>query len=364
MSSCGCDSVAYLHLEVLDLRKNIYATICEGESYKFGNSEYSETGIYVDTIPNPGSCDSIKILTLVVIPTTYESSLTICQSEPLEWNDTLLTTSGRYERRYSNANGCDSIEVLNLTVLSTFVELNATICQGSSYLFGARELTEAGVYVDSMVNILGCDSIITLNLVVREPARGIFEDYVCEGYEYVGFGFKTQAGEIKTDTVLYRTVKTIEGCDSIVELHVEFVPTAHVDTTVTIKEGEYYEFGEKTLTSAGQYKETFVTSLGCDSIVNLTLEVVTGVDNVYALPLTIVPNPIGSGQATYVNREFTAEEQRGLRIEVIDARGEVVVSDYPTEYPITITRLNVRGVYLVRIVSGTGDVYVGKLVVN
>ena len=82
------------------------------------------------------------------------------------------------------------------------------------------------------------------------------------------------------------------------------------------------------------------------------------------MPLVIAPNPIKGGETTYVNQSWTAEEQRGLRIEVIDARGEVVMSDYPTEYPITITRLNVRGVYLVRIVSGTGDVYVGKLVVN
>ena len=363
-SSCGCDSVAYLHLEVLDLRRNIYATICEGDSYQFGSNVYSETGIYVDTIPNPGSCDSIKILTLVVIPTTYESSLTICQNEPLEWNDTILTTSGRYERRYSNASGCDSIEILNLTVLPTYIELQASICQGSSYLFGARELTESGVYVDSMVNILGCDSIITLNLDVREPARGFFEDYVCEGFEYVGFGFKTKVGEIKADTVLYRSVKTIEGCDSIIELHIDFILTAHIDTTITIAEGEYYEFGEKTLTSAGVYKETFVTSLGCDSIVNLTLEVETGVDNVYALPLTIVPNPIGSGQATYINREFTAEEQRGLRIEVVNSVGQIMAMQYPTQYPISVSGIDVSGLYYIRVITGTGDLYVGKLIVK
>ena len=103
-------------------------------------------------------------------------------------------------------------------------------------------------------------------------------DYVCEGYEYVGFGFRTAIGEITADTVLYRTVKTIEGCDSFIGLYIDFVPTAYVDTTVSIIEGEYYEFGEKTLTKAGVYKETFVTSLGCDSIVNLTLIVKPGVD--------------------------------------------------------------------------------------
>jgi hypothetical protein len=36
----------------------------------------------------------------------------------------------------------------------------------------------------------------------------------------------------------------------------------------------------------------------------------------------------------------------------------------PDNYPIEIVGLGVRGIYMVRIVSGTGDVYVGKIVVN
>ncbi len=364
MSSCGCDSVAYLHLEVLDLRKNIYATICEGDSYKLGDKSYNETGIYVDTIPNPGSCDSIKILTLVVIPTTFESSMTICEGEPFVWNGSELTTSGRYEHKHLNVNGCDSIEILNLTVLPKYVELETSICHGSSYLLGARELTETGVYYDSLVNVLGCDSIVKLTLEVRDPMRGLFEDYVCEGYEYVGFGFQVNAGEINADTVLYRTVKTVEGCDSVIELHVEFVPTAHVDTVVTLLDGEHYEFGEKTLTKAGKYTESFVTSLGCDSIVNLTLEFITAIDNIYALPLTIAPNPISGGQMTYVNREFTAEEQQGLRIEIVNSVGQIIAMEYPTHYPVAITGVNVSGLYYVRVMTGTGDLYVGKLIVK
>ena len=364
MSSCGCDSVAYLHLEVLDLRKNIYATICEGDSYKFGNKSYSETGIYVDTIKNPGSCDSIKILTLVVVPTTFESNMTICEGEPLEWGGDLLTTSGRYEHKYKNVNGCDSIEILNLTVLPKYVELEASICHGASYLLGARELTETGVYYDSLVNVLGCDSIVKLTLEVREPLRGIFEDYVCEGYEYVGYGFRTSVGAIKNDTILSRTVSNVDGCDSIVEVHLEFVPTAIVDTTVTLVQGEYYEFGEKTLTSAGKYKETFVTSLGCDSIVNLTLEFITAVDNIYALPLIIAPNPINGGQISFVEREFTIEEQQGLRIEVVNSVGQIIAMQYPTQYPIAVEGIDVSGLYYIRITTGTGSLYVGKLIVK
>ena len=52
-----------------------------------------------------------------------------------------------------------------------------------------------------------------------------------------------------------------------------------------IVEGDYYEFGENTLTKSGVYTETFATwGTACDSVVNLTLEVLTGVDNIYTLP--------------------------------------------------------------------------------
>ena len=281
----------------------------------------------------------------------------------LDWEGMQLSETGRYEKAYRNKYGCDSIEVMNLWVIPKQVDLSATICQGTTYYFGGVERSEAGVYVDSLVNILGCDSIITLHLSVSEPSRSRFEDYVCEGYEYVGYGFKVFG--ITADTLLERATSTLAGCDSVVEVFVKFVPTVEVDTIVTIVDGEFYEFGERTLTKAGLYTETFITQgTSCDSIVNLTLVVETGLEGVYALPLVVAPNPIRGGESTYVNRNWTLEEQRGLRVEVVDARGEVVMSYMPDNYPIEIVGLGVRGIYMVRIVSGTGDVYVGKIVVN
>ena len=359
ISSCGCDSIVRLYLVVQPKRTITNDTICEGETYTFAGEELSATGIYVDTI----SYCEFSILNLVVHPKYFEHGDTICEGTILEWEGLTLTETGRYEKVYKNQYGCDSIEVMNLWVIPKRVEFATTICEGTTYYFGGKELSKPGVYVDSLVNMLGCDSIITLRLSVSEPSRSRFDDYVCEGYEYVGYGFRVF--DIDSDTLLSRVTSTIDGCDSIIEVFVDFVPTIVVDTVVIIEEGSFFDFGERTLTKPGFYTETFMTKgTSCDSIVNLTLEYITGLESVYALPLVIAPNPIKGGEITYINRSWSAEEQRGLRIEVIDAQGEVVMSDYPTEYPIVVVGLNVRGVYLVRIVSGTGDVYVGKLVVN
>jgi hypothetical protein len=345
------------------LRENVYARICEGESYLFGGKEYTATGIYVDTIPNPGSCDSIKILTLVVAPTTYESYLTICDVEPLLWNDTLLTTSGRYVRTFHNVGGCDSIEVLHLTVLPSSVELHATICQGSSYLFGARELTAPGIYHDSLVNVLGCDSIVTLHLTVSEPSRGIFTDYACQGYEYVGYGFRIEASQLHADTILSRTVKNLAGCDSIIEVHLDYVPLSVIDTVVTISAGDVYEFGEQTLTKPGTYTGTFVTTQGCDSVVNLTLQVSTGVLSVEASQLVIVPNPVQVGEVAYI--QFDSEFSiLNSEFSILNSVGQIVYIGTPTSYPIIVGNISVSGVYYVRLITESGDLYVGKLIVH
>lgn len=358
-SSCGCDSIVRLYLVVQPKREVINDTICEGEVYEFAGKEITSTGIYVDTI----SYCEFRVLNLIVHPKYFEHGDTICEGTILDWEGMTLRETGRYEKIYRNQFGCDSIEVMNLWVIPEQVGLKETICQGTTYYFGGVERSEAGVYVDSLVNILGCDSIITLHLSVSKPSRSRFDDYVCEGYEYVGYGFRELG--IEKDTLLSRTTSTLAGCDSIVEVFVEFVPTVVVDTLVRIVEGDYYEFGENTLTKSGVYTETFATwGTACDSVVNLTLEVLTGVDNIYTLPLIVAPNPILGGETTYVNRSWTADEQRGLRVEIVDGRGQIVQMFYPEDYPIAISGIEVRGVYLVRVISGTGETYLGKFIVR
>ena len=94
------------------------------------------------------------------------------------------------------------------------------------------------------------------------------------------------------------------------------------------------------------------------------MTVSTATENTYALPIVVAPNPVYGGQSTFVNREWTAEEQNGMRVEVLNAVGQLITSFAPATYPIEVGGLNVSGVYYIRITSGTGDVYIGRLVVK
>lgn len=72
---------------------------------------------------------------------------------------------------------------------------------------------------------------------------------------------------------------TIEVTDGIETASYQFVVTVHPnyneEDQVTICNGSSYQFGSQTITEAGVYTEQFTSVAGCDSIVQLTVTVVT-----------------------------------------------------------------------------------------
>ncbi len=64
----GCDSLVFLDLTVSpELNFFIDINLCIGASFSIGNTAYSTTGVYVDTIPNLTGCDSTITLDLTMI---------------------------------------------------------------------------------------------------------------------------------------------------------------------------------------------------------------------------------------------------------------------------------------------------------
>lgn len=63
------------------------------------------------------------------------------------------------------------------------------------------------------------------------------------------------------------------GCDSTVNLTLNVNPTYITSESATICNGQTYQFGPNTLNSGGVYSYVFTSITGCDSTVNLTLTV-------------------------------------------------------------------------------------------
>lgn len=361
-SSYGCDSIVVLHLYVDDASTTTNAYICEGDTYNFNGKILTESGTYIDTVVNARGCDAVVTLNLTVIPTNFEEKKVICEGDSYNWYDLTLTTQGRYTKNFTNSLGCDSIHIIDLEVIPRNIDTTITICQGSYLQFGDEELTVAGEYTNTFVNSLNCDSIVHLTLVVTDATRNVVQDYACEGYDYNGYGFNVSG--ITKDTVVERIVTNLAGCDSVIEVHLTFVPTDTAHISATINQGEIYEFGGNTYSQAGEYTYRTMSSMGCDSITILTLEVITSADNSFIIPMVVAPNPIRGGEVTYLVKEWTDEEKAGMTVEVLNSVGQRLMMFKPNSYPISIDGIYTAGVYHIRVISGTGDVYIGKLIVK
>lgn len=101
--------------------------------------------------------------TTVVVDTVYVVlDESICDGESFEFGDGNYTTAGSYT--YTSN---DTVYTLTLTVNPTYnVTLNDSITAGETYTqYGFNE-SAAGTYTQNLTTVNGCDSIITLNLTV------------------------------------------------------------------------------------------------------------------------------------------------------------------------------------------------------
>ncbi|MCC6600945.1 MAG: gliding motility-associated C-terminal domain-containing protein [Crocinitomicaceae bacterium] len=138
-TGAGCDSIVTLHLDVVPFLTNtINETICEGMSYSFGSNSYTNSGVYESTFTSAAGCDSIVTLNLIVTP-PYSNIITedICEGETYLFNGSSYSESGSYSASFLSEGGCDSIITLNL-VVHPIPQVNIgdlyTACQGTPIL--------------------------------------------------------------------------------------------------------------------------------------------------------------------------------------------------------------------------------------
>lgn len=167
----GCDSIITTDLTVLPAAVyNQSLTICFGNSIVIGNDTLNSTGVFSSTLTNPSGCDSIITTNLTVLPLLSSSqSLSICAGDSVVIGNSVYSTSGSYIDSLFSSNGCDSVVTTNLTVNIPYSGTQTfTICDGDSITVGTNTYTTAGTYTDIFSNTTtGCDSIITTTLNVN-----------------------------------------------------------------------------------------------------------------------------------------------------------------------------------------------------
>lgn len=112
------------------------------------------------------------------------------------------------------------------------------------------------------------DTLYTLSLTVYPAVQTVIYDTICQGYRYTANGFDE---EVLQSTMLSMRTTSSNGCDSMVTVYVEVLPTVYSDTTI-------YACTEYTLNGTTYYSnqvlmDTLVSATGCDSISRIFLRI-------------------------------------------------------------------------------------------
>jgi len=216
-----------------------------------------------------------------VVDTEYAYEASTCANEP--YSDELfsgLTEAGEYKTTIPNMQGGDSLITLTLTVLPTYsFPTEASIQMDESYTWHDKEYKNLapGTYKDTvfMKTLAGCDSIFTLVLTVKSIGYEFSEERtLCKGEQAAWRDKPLPADEAGT-VVLYDSLKSVYGQDSVFILTLTVLPTYSIPTEASIQMDESYTWHDKEYKNLapGTYKDTvFMKTLaGCDSIFTLVL---------------------------------------------------------------------------------------------
>lgn len=148
--------------------------------------------------------------------------------------------------------------------------IEASICEGENYPFGTQSPSEPGNYIETFISVSGNDSTVLLILTVNPTFNVAKTISLCENELPYTFGTQsiTSAGEYE------ETFTSVTGCDSLVTLNLIVKPSHQTSKEEVICANELpYLFGSQSLTESGEYQETFQNIAGCDSLVTLNLVV-------------------------------------------------------------------------------------------
>lgn len=245
----------------------VYDTISDGQTYTWFGETYAVEGTYRKVLGD-NNCMQNYTLHLTVLPFPIQVIDTaFCHGDTIRWNEHFYTEPGTYQDTLFSQVGIEGIYQLNISDRRVFTRLTASV-NDDSYLFDGHLLTESGTYRYTYLSSDGCDSVVTLHLGLQEPCTIHTDEYLalCDEETVIWHEQPCSPGNEYHTSYL-----SVEGCDSIVTLHVTALEKKQMNLSVGLCPGDYYLMGAERLTEEGTYVYHLTSRKGCDSTVTLQL---------------------------------------------------------------------------------------------
>ena len=268
----GCDSITEIHLTVNDtLRDTLKFSLCAGQTVTVNDSIYYLDGWHRQNLRTPDGCDSILHIHLDVADTLRDTLfLSVCAGKTMDVNGQIYANRGWYRQHLRTPDGCDSILHIALMVDDTIRSHDYdTICDGNIYMYHDSAYRVAGAYRHLLKTPDGCDSIVTMHLFIRDTAVTHIYDTISDGDSYEFFG------EQYFQQGVYSEVLTRQknGCDSTIVLHLKVCRTTYTHLYDTICTNGTYIYADSVITDSGVFSRLEYSVDHCDSIILLHLTV-------------------------------------------------------------------------------------------
>lgn len=290
----GCDSVVVVDLDFYPEAINrIEASLCEGEFIAVNGNIYDETnstGTELLQGASVNGCDSIIEIDLTYLPTPvgqYQTS--ICEGDSIlinghwysenrpEGTDTLLMGS---------IDGCDSLVEVSVSFLPAASNtIDQTLCPGEFIVINNVRYDQSnptGEEVLDGASINGCDSVVSVSLDFFPEANSRIERTLCFGQQLNING--TVYDENNPSGVEVLTGQSVNGCDSTIQIALSFNDAAYNNISTTLCPGESIQVNQVIYDKnnpTGADTLVGASAAGCDSIIIVDLQFYPSIPGVY-----------------------------------------------------------------------------------
>ncbi len=263
----------------------------------------SMTTIYTVTITDDCGETATDEAQLEVIQTARDTvAVGICPGTSISIGGILYDQPGTVVDTLPGNFRCDSIVAYIIALLPQPTRAETiSFCPGETVVVGGNAYTQSSTVVVSVPASVGCDTIVTYTLeLLPEPTRSETIGF-CPG-ETVTLGGNAYTAP---GTVVVKEPASV-GCDTIVTYTLELLQEPTRAETIRFCPGETVMLGGNAYTQPGTVVVSTPASVGCDTIVTYTLQYSTPAPSNVSIncphPVSVVVGlGAGGGIATYAN---------------------------------------------------------------
>ncbi len=267
----GCGGKAYANLllgHCITSPVGITFNTCPGAPISYLGTTIAAGQSQQFILPNIAGCDTLVIVTVNALPTSASTlTLSACPGSTYTYAGVDLAVGQTQDFTLTNALGCDSIVTVTVNALPTSAStLTLSACPGSTYTYAGVDLAVGQTQDFTLTNALGCDSIVTVTVNALPTSASTLTLSACPGSTYTYAGVDLAVGQTQDFTLTNHL-----GCDSIVTVIVSALPVSFGSLTVGVCPNEAYTFQGQVL-PAGTVQDFQLSNVfGCDSILRLTI---------------------------------------------------------------------------------------------